>query len=350
VFWGEHAKGKYTRGMLVTVTGAYRNAGDHLIGSRGRALLKTYVDKDIVNLDRRDIRPEHYSVFNQAKAVILLGGPAYQREIFPKIYPIDLERIKTRVIPMGLGWKAVLGTAPQDFEFSDFAKQGLLHLHRKIESSSVRDLLTLEMIRQQGIRNVAMTGCPAWYRLEDISKEYVFQKDVKNIALSLPARPYSELFDMLSQIGAMFPEAKKTMVMHHGWLPNHLPSGRSMLKWHLKLAAYGASRGWASISVADELEKFERVYSKADLHVGYRVHSHIFALSARKSSILVSEDIRGVGQTQTLGGENLIAGDGATSILKAIERHFGNEGENSATGVEVMKKTFPKMLQFLSTI
>jgi hypothetical protein len=336
--------------MLVTLTGAYRNAGDHLIGTRGRALLEKYSDSEIVNVDRKAITEEHYELFNQARAVILLGGPAYQTEIFPKIYPIDLSRIETRVIPMGLGWKGALNQDPKSFEFSEVAKAGVLHVHKGIKTSSVRDVLTLEMIKHQGIKNVTMTGCPAWYKLDSIEKDYVFQGEVKNIALSLPAKPYREIVDLITELSVMFPKAKKTMVFHHGWQPNKTAFGKSMLKWHVKLAAFGALKGWRAVSVADGLDRFEKVYSEADLHLGYRVHSHIFSLSNRSASILVNEDTRGVGQVQTLGGEILMAGAGAKPILKAVENHLATKGANSANGVAVMKETFPTMVKFLESI
>lgn len=336
--------------MLITLTGAYRNAGDHLIGERGRELLRTYVDSDVVNIDRKGITEEHYEIFNDARAVILLGGPAYQAEIFPKIYPLDFERIKTRVIPMGLGWKGALGKSPEDFAFTDIAKQRILDLHKRIKTSSVRDVLTLQMIRHQGVSNVTMTGCPAWYKLDSIDQEYVFQDEVRNIALSLPAKPHPELPELLTEIARMFPRAKKTMVFHHGWKPNQADTGKRMFKWHLKLAAFGALKGWRAVSVADGLEKFERVYSEADLHLGYRVHSHIFSLSRRSASILINEDSRGVGQVQTLGGQMLMAGGGAAQVIGAIEQHLSSKGENTAYAVATMKETFPTMLKFLETI
>ncbi len=87
--------------MLVTLTGAYRNAGDHLIGHRARALLRKHIDQEIVNIDRRAINEDSYEIFNKAKAVILCGGPAYQAGIYPKVFPISLERITSKVVPMG---------------------------------------------------------------------------------------------------------------------------------------------------------------------------------------------------------------------------------------------------------
>jgi hypothetical protein len=129
--------------MLVTLTGAYRNAGDHLIGDRARALLRKHVDGDIVNIARRDINESHYEIFNKARAVILCGGPAYQPQIYPKVFPIDLDRITANVVPMGLGFKAKLGQTPAEFKFSEPAEAFVREVHKRTKLSSVRDGLTL---------------------------------------------------------------------------------------------------------------------------------------------------------------------------------------------------------------
>ncbi len=42
--------------MLVTITGAVKNVGDYLIGYRGQALLKSFVDPEIINLSRLKCR------------------------------------------------------------------------------------------------------------------------------------------------------------------------------------------------------------------------------------------------------------------------------------------------------
>ena len=43
-------------------------------------------------------------------------------------------------------------------------------------------------------------------------------------------------------------------------------------------------------------------YSKVDLHIGYRVHAHIFMNSIAKKSILISEDGRAKGVKGVIGG------------------------------------------------
>jgi polysaccharide pyruvyl transferase WcaK-like protein len=47
------------------------------------------------------------------------------------------------------------------------------------------------------------------------------------------------------------------------------------------------------------------IYDDCDMHVGFRVHAHIYNLSIRNYSILISEDERGRGVSQTLGLENI---------------------------------------------
>ena len=43
------------------------------------------------------------------------------------------------------------------------------------------------------------------------------------------------------------------------------------------------------------------IYDDCDLHIGFRVHAHIYCLSMRKRSVLIEEDGRGAGVNQILG-------------------------------------------------
>lgn len=336
--------------MLVTLTGAYRNAGDHLIGHRARALLRKHVDQEIVNIDRRAINEDSYEIFNKAKAVILCGGPAYQAGIYPKVFPISLERITSKVVPMGLGWKGNLSQTPKDFKFPEVAEKFIREVHSKIEVSSVRDALTLEVIQGMGINNVSMTGCPAWYDLDNLENEYVFKPTATKIAFSLPAKPQEDTFGIIAGLSKEFPKAEKVLAMHHGWRPSKSVKGNEMFKWHLKVMAFAVARGWKIMSIADGLDKFRELYDSADLHLGYRVHSHIYSLSHQSASLLINEDSRGVGQTTSLGGEMLMAGTGAQVVLDAVRKHFDTKGAAVLESTNRIKATYPVMVKFLETL
>jgi len=336
--------------MLVTLTGAYRNAGDHLIGDRARALLRKHVDAEIVNIARRDINETHYEIFNKARAVILCGGPAYQPQIYPKVFPIELSRITANVLPMGLGFKAKLGQAPSDFKFSEPSEAFVREVHRRTKVSSVRDGLTLEMLSSMGLKNVSMTGCPAWYDLENLGREYDFKAEAKNITFSLPAKPQPDTFKIIAGLTKQFPKAQKVLAMHHGWRPAKTPQGSAMLRWHVKVFAYATALGWRVDSIADGLEKFKALYDLTDLHVGYRVHAHIYSLSQQSASILINEDSRGVGQVTALGGRLLMAGEGADGVLDAVQEHFDTMGAGVLASTDKIKATYPLMVEFLKSI
>ena len=91
------------------------------------------------------------------------------------------------------------------------------------------------------------------------------------------------------------------------------------------------------------------LYLNCDLHIGYRVHAHLFCLSQRIPSILVSEDYRGVGQNLSLGMPDLrIDQNGDISKLKEeIEFHFDSRGERVANAIKTIDTTFPIMKNFL---
>lgn len=336
--------------MLVTLTGAYRNAGDYLIGHRARALLAKHVDQEIVNVDRLGITDAHYETFNKAKAIILCGGPAYQANIFPKIYPLDLERIETKIVPMGLGHKGNLAEDPKDFKFPPVAEQFIRDIHKDIKLSSVRDLVTLDVIKGLGINNVSMTGCPAWYDLDHLGRDYVFKPEATKIVFSLPAKPQPDTFEIIAGISKMFPKAQKVLALHHGWRPSKSAKGQQMLKWHLKVAAFGLARGWSTANLADGLGKLQELYDSADFHLGYRVHAHIYSISQQSASLLINEDSRGVGQITTMGGAMLMAGSGAEVVLDAVREHFDTKGANVALSTQRITGYYPKMVEFLETI
>lgn len=111
------------------------------------------------------------------------------------------------------------------------------------------------------------------------------------------------------------------------------------------------TRGWKVASLAGSLPKLEALYGNADLHIGYRVHAHLFCLSRRIPSILINEDSRGVGQAAALGATSLTVDGGKLEpIQEAVEAHFATRGEEVARAVATMRDTFPTMQQFLKTL
>ena len=340
--------------MIVTLTGAFKNVGDHLIGYRARALVREHADPDVVNINRKEIDELAYESMAQARAVLLAGGPAYQSQIYPSVYDLDLDRIETPVLAYGLGWKGKLGQAPEHFEFSPEAKGFVERIHQDATRfSSARDQLTVNMLAHQGIKNVAMTGCPAWYDLDKIDRDFVFDADPKNIAISAPAVPQAGLAELINRVKKRFPHSSRYLLFNAGYRSTRSKNAPSNTRWNYYLMAHARLHGFRSVSLESDLDGFQDLMGQVDLHIGYRVHSHLYALSQRRSSILIAEDSRGVGQLMALGAkpEDIVTTE-HTALQQAdsIDRFFDTAGDSAATAVNTMRERYPEMVRFLKQL
>lgn len=337
--------------MIVTLTGAFKNAGDYLIGHRARSLLAAHVDSDIININRKEIREEHYDVFNRARAVMLTGGPAYQAKIYPGIYPIDLARIEVPVIPFGLGWKGQLDQAPADFTFTEPSRDFIQTVHQRLAgSSSVRDQLTKQLLQHNGIDNVMMTGCPAWYDESKIAHDFVYPNKIKKVVLSMPAFPHQQVWDLMDATSSLFPGATKYLAFQAGYKSTHVKNQSEYTAWNYKTIRRGVLKGFRPISFDSNFSKFETFMSSVDFHFGYRVHSHIFSLSQRIPSMLIAEDSRGVGQAEAMGVSPRVASAPSSEVISALRELVDTRGAEVSTAIETMRSTHSTMLSFLAQV
>ena len=334
--------------MIVTLTGAYKNAGDHLIGWRARELLRSHVDAEVVNVDRKAITPEHYELFNRARAVLLTGGPAYQRNLYPGIYPLDLDRISVPVIPYGLGWRDRLGAQPEDFEFEPAALGFLQSIHAdKTRFSSARCPITLRLLQANGVENAAMTGCPAWYDEAKLDLDYQWPNEIKRIVFTAPANKISDTAPLLRWLRRRFPKASISLVFQAGLKSSHSKRGAEFTRWNFALAAQSGLVGIRTIDTSGSDKKLRDLLSSADLHIGYRVHSHLFCVSQRIASILIAEDTRGEGQNEALNLPAITAKHSLESKQESIATLIEGAGDFMHTAVEQTRQSHGEMLRFL---
>lgn len=301
----------------VILTGSKNNAGDFLIKYRAKALFSTWrPDRQIVDLDAwKPFDESQLRLVNGARALILTGGPGLQSQMYPKVYPLhpQLEKIKVPVTGLGLGWKSMRGSWADTYDYP--LTSDSLRLLKKMESSglaiSVRDFQTLNVLNFIGIENVTMTGCPAYYDL-DCRVEEITRPTVQRIAFSLGvafvrSRGMERLMkEQILRTRQEFPEAKLIAVFHHSLDPLVFRSTHGVYEkhnWlHNKFASWLASEGIDYVDISGSAEKLMDFYGSVDLHVGYRVHAHIFSVSIGKQSLLISEDGRAKGVQSAVGG------------------------------------------------
>ena len=289
----------------VTLTGGKKNIGDFLITKRCELLLaELRPDRELKKLKSWLNLEEHLELINKSKGLIIFGGPGYQQGMYPKVYKFtqQLSDIQVPIIPMGLGWKGITGDYQtlQNYKFT----QSSLRLLSKIEKTSVlscRDYYTQNVLVMNGLSKVKMTGCPVWYDLPSLNKEMERPQEVKKVVYT-PAQ--STLFtqqsvEIMKVLKVRFPKAEIYCSFHRGISEKDEFTKNWEVINTTYLAQQAETLGLIPIDTSFDLEKIN-FYKNCDLHVGYRVHGHIYFLSKRKPSILLHEDGRGRGVSEAL--------------------------------------------------
>lgn len=301
----------------VVMTGSKNNAGDFLIKYRGKRLLSHLrPDRDILDFNAWEaLDNEKLSVVNDARALILLGGPSLRKNMYPGIYKLreNLDDIHVPIIAMGIGWKSKSGSWQDThrYSLSTETRQLLKRIENSGFSSSVRDYHSLNVLHANGFSNVIMTGCPAYYDLEyiglPINKEFRQNTIVYSLGVSFVDSKAMErhMKQEILRFCDYFSPSPLTVVFHHSLNNQVIKNAYSNMSRHVKkhkeFAEWLTEQGIAYIDISGSAENLMKFYSKTDVHIGYRVHAHIFMNSIARTSLLMAEDGRGFGVARLLG-------------------------------------------------
>ena len=327
----------------VTLTGSRNNAGDFLIRHRGHELLRR-LRPDRTVVDRNAWEPfdeERLEEVNGAAALILLGGPALRRDMYPTVYPLlpDLDRIEVPIAVMGAGWHATPGTweDSREYHFTPDTHRLLTRIAEDGAGLGVRDYRSLNALDHAGIEGGVMTGCPALYAERQLQtnfqglppegiSELVFSVGVNFIRSEGLER---QLKETIVGLRGHFPDANLTVAFHHSLSPERLQKayggGQDLsTRKHRGIVHWLETEAIAYRDISGGVDKLIDLYTRADFHVGYRVHAHIFMSSLRKPSVLLTEDGRGRGLKDVLGG--IILDTYAARVIPAKERLLARFG------------------------
>ncbi len=283
------------------LSGAFINAGDFLIVDRTKKLLReVYPNCEIIEYRRDKKLDEYLECINQTDALIIAGGPAYMINIYPDIIPLvdNLDDIKTKIIAIGLGWygKSVDEKYIDNYKFTPKTMQLLKRISKDAKVLTCRDWYSVKVLNRNGFSNAVLSGCPAWNNLEKKTMcEFRDNIDFsyKKICISDPANEVNleESLILAKYLRNAYPKSEIHFVFHR------LNKHNQMVNKHIdKLKLL-------DIDINDITGGVEgmAIYDDCDLHIGYRVHAHIYNLSNRNISILIEEDGRGTGVNEVLG-------------------------------------------------
>jgi len=304
--------------QYIVLTGSKNNAGDYLIKYRAKKLFKEFrPDREIIDYNAWEkFDQTRLNEVNNSKALILLGGPALQSPMRPKIYPMvdNLDDIKVPIIMMGIGWKSVNGSWNDTYEYplTDDSIKLLKKIDQSGYQSSVRDYHTLNAIRFKGCNNFMMTGCPAYYDLPSIDNDIKISAKLNKVAFSLgvsfieSSSMQKQMKEVIIALNDLYKEQIFEVVFHHSlqkekFLQTHNATSKHV-NAHNDFASWLDKQNIAYVDISGSAENLMNYYSEVDLHIGYRVHAHIFMNSISKFSVLISEDGRGKATKDVIGG------------------------------------------------
>jgi hypothetical protein len=290
----------------VLLTGQRGNSGDDLIKESAVNLLKTLrQDRSLIIFPSWEyFNDERLDIVNNSKALILCGGPALRQNTFGDVYKLrkNLNDIKVPILTFGIGYRDTLGSwnNTYQFEISDQTIALLKKINENGFLSSVRCYNTLNVLKSHGLNNFVMTGCPAFYKFPQFSEPAVSFDEIKTIGFST-GRKYQTLPGMAEQqiqliksLVSHFPNCKLTVAFHDPIDPSSEKTNQILQFLNEQNIDYK--------DISHSAQNLINFYSKIDIHVGFRVHGHIFMSSIKKPSILLCEDGRGKGIRNTING------------------------------------------------
>jgi len=305
------------KNQYVILTGSKNNAGDFLIKHRAKALFASYrEDRKIIDFNAWEAFDEDkLRIVNESKALILMGGPSLQYNMRPNIYKMtkDLDAIKVPIISMGIGWKSMNGTWHDTYDYR--LNESTLALLERINNSgylsSVRDYHTLNSIQFKNYNHFIMTGCPAYYDKAYIDKKPTLNA-IEKVAFSLgvsfvESKAMEKLIkENILYCKSLYKDKNFEVVFHHSldreaFLATHNATTKHVQK-HNKFAQWLETENISYVDISGSAENLMDYYASIDLHIGYRVHAHIFMNSISKFSILISEDGRAKATHKVIGG------------------------------------------------
>lgn len=285
---------------LCVVNFSVSNGGNFLIEKRMNSLIKrTWPEARIDYVNGID---NTYDYSNQYDAVIGGGGSYYDdriiESIFVPFFGETIKGIKFHLIGSGVYWEDYLDNAIYSKTFSPTMMRFFESIEVNGGTLSCRDQLSWQILNNNGIKELYMTECPAWYNFNYIditeprfigkfNKIIMSDPDITKATEEQDVRA-TQAIEVIKTVKEMFPEARLVFTFNNGINTKYSSICNNRIKDYLE------NQGIDYIDLSRDEKKFT-AYDDADLHIGFRVYSHIYSLSRRITSVLIEEDLRGGG-------------------------------------------------------
>jgi hypothetical protein len=294
-----------------------RNVGDALIERRTKELVRREKGPvEFRTIFREESLEPHLDRINAGRAVLMPAFPVRDTPMHPGTYRLveDLSRIRVPMIPVGANWNVYPGDARsrEETRYSEQTVEFLRYVADGVEHLSCREYRTCSVLARHGIDNVRMTGDPAWFMLSAMGRSMRRPERISRLVFSPPLSPFyaGQAERVMRMLRELFPSAELYCAFHlldtsstddgSGKSENSAAMTSDVAAKNRAIRDSAEELGYEVKQMAGSVENLD-VYGECDLHVGYECHAHLNFFSRRIPSVLIAEDARGVGFTDTLG-------------------------------------------------
>ena len=283
-----------------------RNVGDGLISMRIEELLRPHTC--VARLTSRAVpTAEEIDRMNEADFVVLGGANQLHDEwqVVPGGLPV-IERISVPIVPFGVG---VDGRPEKTRSLSPSTRAALRAVHERIPASSWRCPETTAYLTRE-LPDLAdrfvMTGCPVACGAPLLAGDpFPVRDDTVVVTVTDRESFWARESATLRVVAERFPDSARILALHQDF-STAAPAAGSPLRRLVPRRTAGhlhrlAGRLGFEVRHLDSVEAAIATYQGCDLHIGSRVHAHLFSLSLARRSVVTKVDERVVGLSRAYG-------------------------------------------------
>lgn len=284
------------------------NIGDGFIARSITDLLQPHVCRFTFST-REPLTDEALEQINSTRLLVLAGANQLDDNftLTPGMDARGLDRIRVPIVPFGLG---IHGKADRNRAMSPTTRAVLSEIHQRIRRSSWRCPQTVEYLGRECpevASQALMTCCPVMFR-EPLLSGHPFSSAARCIVVTVTERGdfWSRERRTLDFVSRRFPDSEKVLSLHQAFPQPSLARGwrAAWDRWRgrgprrpQELHRHAERLGF-SLFFPASVEQCWELYESCDLHLGSRLHAHLYFLSRAKRSFLshVDERCRGIAQ------------------------------------------------------
>jgi len=292
-----------------------KNVGDKFITESAIELVRIRVPRyDPLIIFREDPLDQYEK---ESVRTILAPGFSVKDGTYPDIFCLykNLSNLPDGFYPVGCSFQhwIPLQRTYESYEYTEKTLDFLRLIVQRSGAIPCRDLLIVDLLNRNNVP-AFYCGDLVLYDHDVIGSKFTPPESIQSVVFTIQHKPKfsKQSFEMLDLIRSEFPDATLYVAYHS--------EANEKSK---EVAGYAKSLGYIEINMAGRVEGLS-LYDEIDLHIGYRLHGHIYFLRKRKPSLLLIEDARAFGIANTgplsVGTFDAVTADGTSVDDSAPQR------------------------------